>query len=190
MLLKLSLNFKCSVLAMEYPGYGVYKTEDSDAETIMVNANLVLQFLTKVLKYKLSDIIIIGRSMGSGPACTLAAKYKDIPALILISPFTSLKNAVKSLLGSFPSLLVKERFDNLTTIKQVACPTLLIHGQSDTIIPYQHSVELYEVCGGPSKLILPNLMTHNEFFFKGDIMQPMEKFFDESGVSPQLAEST
>ena len=38
MLLKLSLHFKCSVMAMEYPGYGIYKTEDSDAETIMLNA--------------------------------------------------------------------------------------------------------------------------------------------------------
>jgi fermentation-respiration switch protein FrsA (DUF1100 family) len=174
MLLKFSLNLNCSVIAMEYPGYGIYKTEESDAEKIMLNAHLVFQYLTKVLKYKLSDIILIGRSMGSGPACTLAAKYKDIPALILISPFTSLKNAVKSLLGSFPSLLVKERFDNLTKIKQVACPTLLIHGQGDTIVPYQHSLELHEHCGGPSKLILPHLMTHNEFTMKSDIIMPLQ----------------
>ena len=42
MLLKLSLNMNCSVIAMEYPGYGIYKTEESDAERIMLNAHLVL----------------------------------------------------------------------------------------------------------------------------------------------------
>ena len=73
--LKLSIYFKCSILAMEYPGYGIYKTEEPDADTIVINAHLVLQYLTQVLKYDLSDIILVGRSMGSGPACKLAAFY-------------------------------------------------------------------------------------------------------------------
>jgi len=40
--LKLSLNFKCSVIAMEYPGYGVYKSEESDADKILLNAHLIV----------------------------------------------------------------------------------------------------------------------------------------------------
>jgi pimeloyl-ACP methyl ester carboxylesterase len=67
--------------------------------------------------------------MGSGPAVKLAAHYGDkIPALILISPFTTLKNAVKSLFGSITSYLVRERFENIDTIQNVKCPTLIIHG--------------------------------------------------------------
>ena len=31
MLVKLSIEFKCSVLAMEYPGYAIYKSESPDA---------------------------------------------------------------------------------------------------------------------------------------------------------------
>ena len=38
LLVKMSVTFKCSVIAVEYPGYGVYKTEDADAETLMINA--------------------------------------------------------------------------------------------------------------------------------------------------------
>ncbi len=82
-----------------------------------------------MLKYEPTDIILMGRSMGTGPACRLAAHYGFlIPALVLISPYTSLKNAVKSLLGSFPSMFVRERFENLETIEKVRCPTLIIHG--------------------------------------------------------------
>jgi|JI9StandDraft_1071089.scaffolds.fasta_scaffold148670_1 fermentation-respiration switch protein FrsA (DUF1100 family) len=73
--------------------------------------------------------------MGTGPATALAALNKNTAALILLSPYTSLKNAVKSLLGSWPSMLVRERFINEEMIKKVDCPTLFIHGKEDKLIP-------------------------------------------------------
>ena len=42
LLVKLSITFKCSVLAVEYPGFGVYKTEHSDADTVKLDSELVL----------------------------------------------------------------------------------------------------------------------------------------------------
>lgn len=75
---RLSVTFKCSVLAVEYPGYGVYKTEGPDAETIRLDSELVFQFLLRNLKYDFKDIILMGRSMGSGPVCALAAENPGI----------------------------------------------------------------------------------------------------------------
>lgn len=37
-------------------------------------------------------------------------------ALLLISPFTSLKAVVKHMVGNLASLLVKERFENINII--------------------------------------------------------------------------
>ena len=91
LLVKMSVTYNCSVLAMEYPGYGIYRSEQADAETLMINAELVMQYLTEVQKYSPKDIILIGRSMGSGPACQLAYKYPLVSALVLLSPYTSLK---------------------------------------------------------------------------------------------------
>ena len=116
------------MLAVEYPGYGIYKSESADAETLMINAQLVMQFLIHVHGYNAKDIILIGRSMGSGPACALAVQYPLVSALILLSPYTSLKQAVKTLLGTLASLIVRERFENHRLIEQVRCPTLIIHG--------------------------------------------------------------
>jgi fermentation-respiration switch protein FrsA (DUF1100 family) len=82
------------------------------------------------LKYDAKDVILFGRSMGSGPACYISSICKPA-ALILLSPYTSLKDVVKSLLGSLPSMIVKDRFQNIEVIRNVDCPTLLIHGQSD-----------------------------------------------------------
>jgi len=55
------------------------------------------------------NIIIVGRSIGCGPATYLASQYK-IACLTLISPFTSIKGLVKDLAGTFISNLINERF--------------------------------------------------------------------------------
>ena len=85
-------------MAVEYPGYGIYRNEIADAETIQYNAQIVFDFVTNSMKYDSKDIILFGRSMGSGPACQLAALSRP-SSLILLSPYTSLKDAVRSLLG-------------------------------------------------------------------------------------------
>jgi len=46
-------------------------------------------------------------------------------------PYTSIRNVVKNLTGSFISLLVAERFRNIDCIKGVKAPTLFIHGKKD-----------------------------------------------------------
>lgn len=66
--------------------------------------------------------------MGSGPACELASNFPQISALILISPYTSLKAATKTYLGSLAAMFVRERFENIAAITKVRCPTLIIHG--------------------------------------------------------------
>lgn len=49
--LKMSLIFRCNVLAMEYPGYGLYKQESPSAELISQNAKLVIDYLLDTLGY-------------------------------------------------------------------------------------------------------------------------------------------
>lgn len=58
--LKMSLTFRCNVLAVEYPGYGLYHQQGSSAETISENARLVLEYLTKTLLYDEKDIVLVG----------------------------------------------------------------------------------------------------------------------------------
>lgn len=47
-----------------------------------------MEYVTKLVSE--NNIIIIGRSIGTGIAVELATKYKNIKCLVLISPFTSL----------------------------------------------------------------------------------------------------
>ena len=84
---------------MEYPGYSIYY-KDKSSKTIEKDTLTVYDYFVNTLKVNQKDIIICGRSIGSGAAIYLAAN-RTPGGLILISPFTSIKNTVKSIVGIF-----------------------------------------------------------------------------------------
>ena len=60
-----------------------------------------------------------------------------------MSAYTSIKDTVKHIVGSFLAIFVKDRFRNIDLMPEVSCPTFLIHGQKDTLIPYTESQKLH-----------------------------------------------
>ena len=64
--------FAVNIIAVEYPGYSLYKEEKS-SDTIEQDALTVFDYLVDTVNIKSSDIIVVGRSLGSGPATHLAA---------------------------------------------------------------------------------------------------------------------
>eukprot|EP00351_Strombidinopsis_sp_SopsisLIS2011_P005931 CAMPEP_0116873754 /NCGR_PEP_ID=MMETSP0463-20121206/5040_1 /TAXON_ID=181622 /ORGANISM="Strombidinopsis sp, Strain SopsisLIS2011" /LENGTH=131 /DNA_ID=CAMNT_0004516363 /DNA_START=1316 /DNA_END=1711 /DNA_ORIENTATION=- len=128
------------------------------------DADTIYDYLTQIIGVRESDIILFGRSMGSGPTSYLASK-KHAHSLLLMSAYTSIKDAAKSLLGwgSFLSFIVYEKFRNIDTVKEAKCPVFLLHGKKDTLIPPSHSIELNRVCPTESLLWMPEDMDHNDF---------------------------
>ena len=116
----------------------------------------------------------MGRSLGSGPATHLAAKYNP-GCLALVSPYTSIKSVAQTKVG-FLSGLLAQQFDNLSKIHQVTCPTFIVHGQKDVMIPVEHAYELQERCFGPCTFITPEAMTHNRFDVYDDVIKPLTLF--------------
>ena len=85
-----------NVLAVEYPNYGVYEDPDGASEEKILNdAELVYNFVLDVSKTPEEDIMVMGRSLGSGPATHLAAKYNP-GHLLLMSPYTSIKSVASA----------------------------------------------------------------------------------------------
>lgn len=107
------------VLAVEYPGYGIYEGDTATADKIISDADIVYNYLTKHLLWKEQDIIVCGRSIGSGPACYISSHYKPA-TLVLISPHTSIRGIVKDqFLGRLTQYVVAERFRNIEAIAKV-----------------------------------------------------------------------
>jgi len=179
-------SWRCSVLVVEYPTYGVYNDTDLSEEQIEEDAEDVYHFLTQTMQLGSSQIIIFGRSMGSGPATYLASKRK-VSGLILFSPYLSVQEAASDMVGSFLSYFVKERFCNKEHISSVACPTIILHGLADTVIPHTHGERLFELLPNVQKLLLtPADMTHNNFNMFEDLIDPVQHFFTEKKVFSEI----
>jgi hypothetical protein len=114
MALLLSKQLNLNVLSVEYPSYGIYKSSsECSSDQILKDADVIYNFLTEIMNFPENNIIVMGRCLGSGPATYLASKYKPL-CLFLVSPFKSIKAAVKSIFdklkfGWIMQNFVKER---------------------------------------------------------------------------------
>lgn len=176
----LRMTLQVHIIGVEYPGYGIYDGNSTE-QRVYEDAMNIFQFLVTT-GIDPSDIIIFGRSIGSGPACHLASSARPA-ALLLMSAYTSIREAVKCIVGKFAQYFIKDRFRNIDYIANVHCPVFLLHGQRDTMIPFEHSQDLRDKCAGPCSMILPVNMDHNEFDFFEDLSLPLSAFLMQHGIS-------
>jgi uncharacterized protein len=128
------------VLLVEYPGYGRSRGTPSQASIteVFVAAH---DMLAQRKDVDGSRIILMGRSVGGGAVCALAAR-RPSAALILISSFTSVRSFTRRYL--VPGFMVRDPFDNLSIVGAYGGPVLVLHGRQDDTIPYEHGVALSE----------------------------------------------
>jgi len=127
-------------------------------------------------------LFVMGRSLGSAPAIEVAYHYQSqLEGLIVESGFASARNQFMRLAASS---LLKEienpiGFGNDLKIKQVAIPTLIIHGEWDEIIPVDEGRTLYGLSSSRSKksLFIPQA-GHNDLMMRGltSYMDAVEHF--------------
>ena len=136
---------RINLLAVEYPGYGIYEDKGGPSEEkIYRDAELVYNFVLCMTSLREKDIILLGRSLGSGPATYISSKFEP-GGLILMSPYTSIKSVATNKVG-FLSFLLAQQFDNLSRMDKVTCPTFIVHGQKDRLIPIDHAYALKDAC--------------------------------------------
>ncbi|WP_284163551.1 alpha/beta fold hydrolase [Frigidibacter sp. SD6-1] len=99
------------------------------------------------------DLIVIGESLGTGVAVQLAARH-PVAALALEAPYTSTLDVARRSYWWLPlALLMKDQFRSLEHIKAVTAPLLILHGDSDTVIPYAQGERLFEAANAPKRFI-------------------------------------
>lgn len=124
-------------------------------ENCYADIEAAYMYLRKTLRVPARNIVLYGRSLGSGPSCHLAVQtalqYKEddeiasddgpVGGLILHAPFLSVFRVVLDTGCTLPG----DKFPNCDIISMVKCPTLLIHGTNDQIVPFHHSERLYDI---------------------------------------------
>ncbi|HEY3927149.1 MAG TPA: alpha/beta fold hydrolase, partial [Candidatus Koribacter sp.] len=82
-------NTGANVLMADYRGYGTSSPGTATEAKVDEDARAALRYLTQERKVPLHNIIIVGRSIGTGVATELAKENPNAGGVILISPFTS-----------------------------------------------------------------------------------------------------
>jgi len=75
---------------VEYPSYGVYDGKPSEKRILEDSEDMIKYCITE-MGFSINNIILMGRSIGSGPITHIASLYNNFKAVVLISPFMSLK---------------------------------------------------------------------------------------------------
>jgi len=164
-----------SVLAIDYPGYGMCTGPASECGVLSA-AESVYRFCRTILCWAPENIWMWGVSIGTGPSCSIASRF-EIGGLILISAYESIRAVVKHLMGSTAQYLISDRFENFKAIEKISCPVLMIHGDQDTLIPYEQTLRLFELCKSDIKILfLPEGIGHNNFLLDRDIVEPIIRF--------------
>ncbi|MFC2131900.1 alpha/beta hydrolase [Bacteroidota bacterium] len=104
------------------------------------------QFIYDVLKteYNEKDIVLYGRSLGTGIAAYLASKNNP-GRLIMEAPFYNYLELKKVQFPMIPSFIMRYHFPTNEYITKVKCPILLIHGTDDDLIHQDNSQMLKEI---------------------------------------------
>jgi pimeloyl-ACP methyl ester carboxylesterase len=137
------------VVLIDYRGFGK-STGKRTEKDMLADTQFIYEKLME--KYEQHDILIYGRSMGSGFAAKLAAD--NTPRyLILDAPYYSFLKVVERFLPILPVKWVL-RFHLRTDkwIRKVNCHTYIIHGTKDWLIPIRHSEKLQQ--SNPHKITL------------------------------------
>ena len=144
-----------SVLAYDYEGYGTSGGQPSE-QAAYDDEDAAYDYLTSILHIAPDHVIIFGRSVGSGPAVHLAAR-RSVAGLILQSPFVSAFRVLTRI-----QLLPYDKFPNSKDIRNVHCPVLIIHGDSDTVIPPWHGRKLFALANEPKRFVPVPGADHND----------------------------
>ena len=145
-------------LIYDYRGYGKSDGKIKGEKSLHHDARMVYQEMKK--QYENRDIILYGRSIGTGIASQLAVTYPP-KILILETPYYNFPDLVSTLYPFIPSFLVNYSLPNDENLKLLNCPIHLIHGTDDELIPVDSSTRLAAVNHNISLHIIENAGHNN-----------------------------
>ena len=95
--------------------------------------------------------VFYGESMGTGVATQMATEY-DASGLILESPFTSVPDVGADRYPLVPvHILLRDKFDSLSKIKDVHMPVLIMHGEMDQVVPVKFGRMMLDAANEPKQ---------------------------------------
>ena len=125
------------VVLAEYRGYGGNPGRPGEA-AIAADASALFDWTRA--RFPGAPMMLWGESLGSGAVTRLAEGRSDIAAIVLESPFTSVRDLAAGMYPWLPTeMLLRHPFESLARMPRIAAPVLVIASEEDRITPPDHA---------------------------------------------------
>jgi fermentation-respiration switch protein FrsA (DUF1100 family) len=165
---------KVNVFIFDYRGYGRSQGRPTEAGTYL-DGEAVFELMRK----KLGDdaeakIVLFGRSLGAAVAAEMANRFAS-QGLILESPFISIAEMARVIFPYLPiGPFLTTRYDVRDKVKKIRVPLLVLHGDRDEIVPFEHGKAIFAAASQPKQFFTIAGAAHNDTYAVGG-----EKYFRE-----------
>jgi hypothetical protein len=183
-----------NVFVFDYRGYGQSEGRP-DRKGLYLDSAAALRYIGERKDIEQDKLLVFGQSLGGANAVAALAR-DDAPrvrAVVLDSPFYSYRSIVRDKIALIPvlsllrwplSLVVTgNAYSPARSIGKLQdTPILLIHGTGDQVVPYHHSVELYEQAHEPKAFWTVEQGKHTDAMTRmdGPYRSALAEFFKKS----------
>jgi uncharacterized protein len=147
------------VWMMDYPGFG--KSTGPRSEQKLYDYALLLYKLARS-RYRPDQIVIYGKSLGTGVAAQLAS-VRDCRRLILECPYFSMVSLIRHYLPIYPiSTMLHYHFPTNEFLPSVTAPVAIFQGTADGLIPLSNAERLKSLLKPGDEFIPIEGGSHND----------------------------
>ena len=164
-----------TIYLMNYRGYG--GSTGIASERALYSDALSLYDLAQT---KHREIVVAGRSLGTGIATYVASKRK-VSKLVLITPYDSIFKVAQGRYPIFPiSLLLHDKYDSVSRVKEIKAKTMIVIAQNDNVITREHTQNLIEAFD-PEQLQVVTIKNRGHIDISSDAKyyKKMQNFIDK-----------
>lgn len=174
-----------AVAAVDYRGYGRSEGLPSEAalfaDAVSIHDELVLR-----LGVAPRDVVVVGRSLGSGVATYLASQ-RELGGVVLVTPYDSITEVAAVAYPWLPvRYLIRHAFDSCARAPQIRTPALFVTAGRDMLIRVHHTERLQQVWGGPTQRIDIPAANHADVMLHAAYWEALQGFLGALDAGPAV----
>jgi alpha-beta hydrolase superfamily lysophospholipase len=166
------VNLGYDAFVLDYPGYGKSSGHITSQQKLFIDIKTAYDTVRK--NYPESQVVILGYSIGTGPAAWLAAQSHP-KMLILLAPYYSLTDISFKTHPYLPHFILKYPINTYLYLQHTTARIVIFHGDLDQKIYCGSSYKLKPYLKSTDKLIILKGQTHNYFDYNPVFEKDLKK---------------
>ncbi len=170
-------DIQAASLFVAYRGYGSSSGTPGEKE-FFADALAIIDDVN--VTYSPKQIVLIGRSLGSGVAC-FAAAHRRVQGVILVTPYDSIENVAQAHYPWLPiGPLLRHRFPSIDYVDKLNCPAMIVYGGKDTTIPPKRTENLIRYISGEKEIVYLEHADHGNIEMFPEYWAALLRFLDQT----------